>query len=168
MLNLSWGLMVWTLITFAIAVYFLRKYAFGPLQHLIDQRRQGIQESIDAAEETRAEAARLLAEYKQTLVQVRAEAEEILERSRASGESVKAEITAVAKQQAERTLASAHEQIERETRAAILELKASVADLTLLAAEKVAMRSLTEADHRRLVEEALREVDFETLGKERA
>jgi len=167
MLTAQPGLMIWTVITFALAVFVLWKYAFGPLQRIIDERRQGIQDSIKTAEETRDEAARLLAEYKQTLAQVRQEAAEILDRSRQAGETVKTEITAEAKQQVERTLARAQEQIERETHAAVQELKDSVADLTLLAAEKVATRSLTGADHRRLVEEALAEVDFATLGKER-
>ena len=165
MLNSQPGLMIWTLITFAIAVFVLWRYAFGPLQRIMDERRQGIQESITAAEETRAEAARLLEEYKETLTKVRGEAEEILERSRQAGESVKSEIMAEAKEQAERTLARAHEQIERDTRAAVQQIKTQVADLTLLAAEKVATRSLTDADHRRLIEEALREVDARGAGR---
>jgi F-type H+-transporting ATPase subunit b len=167
MLNLSWGLMIWTLITFGIAVLVLRRYAFGPLQHLMEERRARIQESITAADETRAEAQRLLDEYKQTLSKVRSEAEEILERSRQAGDSVKNEIMTEAKQQADRTLARAHEQIERDTRAAVQEIRTQVADLTMLAAEKVASRSLDDADHRRLIEEALREVDLEALGEGR-
>ncbi|HEY5388840.1 MAG TPA: ATP synthase F0 subunit B, partial [Thermoleophilia bacterium] len=86
MLNTEWGLMVWTLITFGIAVFILWKFAFGPLQKIIDERRTGIQESMDVAEETRAEAHRLLEEYKATLAKVRAEAEDILEHSRTTGE----------------------------------------------------------------------------------
>ena len=97
MLNTQWGLMVWTLITFGIAVFILWKFAFGPLQRIIDERRAGIQESMDVAEETRAEAQRLLDEYKATLAKVRGEAEEILERSRTTGEHAKAEIMAEAR-----------------------------------------------------------------------
>jgi F-type H+-transporting ATPase subunit b len=167
MLTAQPGLMIWTIITFAIAVFVLWKYAFGPLQRIMDERRQGIQDSITAAEETRAEAARLLEEYKETLTKVRGEAEEILERSRKAGETVKAEIMTEARDQAERTLARAHEQIERDTLAAVLQIKTQAADLTLLAAEKVATRSLTGADHRRLIEEALREIDAQALGQER-
>ena len=74
MLVFSPGLTVWTLLTFGIAVFVLWKYAFGPLQHMIDARRANIQESMDAATETRAEAQRLLDEYKQTLANVRGEA----------------------------------------------------------------------------------------------
>ena len=166
MLNTEWGLMVWTLITFGIAVFILWKFAFGPLQKVIDERRAGIQESMDVAEETRAEAHRLLEEYKATLTKVRSEAEEILERSRTTGEHAKAEIMADAKAQSERVLAQAHDQIERDTQAAVRELKGQIAELTALATEKVAAGSLTAADQRRLIDEALAELHVDQLGME--
>jgi F-type H+-transporting ATPase subunit b len=165
-LNTEWGLMVWTLITFGIAVFILWKFAFGPLQKVIDERRAGIQESMDVAEETRAEAHRLLEEYKATLTKVRSEAEEILERSRTTGEHAKAEIMADAKAQSERVLAQAHDQIERDTQAAVRELKGQIAELTALATEKVAAGSLTAADQRRLIDEALAELNVDQLGME--
>jgi len=166
MLNTEWGLMVWTLITFAIAVFVLWKFAFGPIQKLLDDRRQAVQESMDTAEQTRAEARRLLEEYEGTLAKVRLESEEILERSRTTGEHAKAELMAEARIQSERLLAQAHEQIERDTRAALRELKAQIADLTALATEKVAARSLSDADQRRLIDEALAELNVDQLGME--
>lgn len=164
MLNTEWGLMVWTLITFGIAVFILWKFAFGPLQRIIDERRAGIQESMDAAEQTRHEAQRLLAEYKATLSEVRGEAEQILERSRATGEHAKAEILEEARVQADRVLAKAHEQIDRDTRAAVRDLKAQIAELTALATEKVTTRSLTADDQERLIDEALAELKVDELG----
>jgi len=164
MLNTQWGLMVWTLITFTIAVFVLVRFAFGPIQRLLDERRQTVQESLNMAEETRAEAHRLLEEYKATLAKVRAEAEEILERSRTTGEHAKAEIMAAAKVQSERVLTQAHEQIERDTRAALRELKGHIAELTALATEKVAAGSLSAADQQRLIDEALAELNVDQLG----
>jgi len=166
MLNLSWGLMVWTLITFGLSVFVLRRYAFGPLQDLIDQRRNAVQESMDTAEQVRAEAHRLLDEYKETLAKVRTESQEILERSRTTGEHAKAELLTAAKTQSERVLAQAHEQIERDTRAALRELTGQIAELTALATEKVTARSLSEADQQRLIEEALAELKVDELGME--
>ena len=166
MLNTEWGLMVWTLITFTIAVYILVRFAFGPIQRLLDERRQTVQDSMDVAEETRAEAHRLLEEYKTTLAKVRSEAEEILERSRTTGEHAKAEIMAEAKAQSERVLSQAHEQIERDMRAAVRELKGQIAELTALATEKVAAGSLSAADQQRLIDEALAELNVEQLGME--
>jgi F-type H+-transporting ATPase subunit b len=166
MLNEQWGLIPWTLLTFGISVFILWKYAFGPLQRVIDERRAGIQNSMDVAEETRVEAARLLEEYKVTLAKVRGEAEEILERSRTTGEHAKAEIMAEARTQADRVLAQAHDQIERDTRAALRELKGQIASLTAMATEKVTARSLTEADQSRLIDEALAELRIDELGLE--
>lgn len=160
------GLMIWTLITFGVAVLVLSLLAFKPLQKAIDQRRQSIQDSIDAAEQTRVEAQRLLEEYKATLAKVRGESEEILERSRTTAEHAKTEIMADAKVQSERVLAKAHEQIERDTRAALRDIRGQIAELTALATEKVAASSLSAADQQRLIDEALAELDVEKLGAE--
>ncbi len=160
------GLMIWTLITFGVAMVVLTLLAFKPLQKLLDERRQGIQDSVDAAEEARAEARRLLDEYKATLAKVRGESEEILERSRTTAEHARTEILAEAKAQSERVLEKAHEQIERDTRSALRDLKGHVAELTALATEKVAASSLSAADQQRLIDQALAELDVEKLGAE--
>ena len=164
MLEVHPGLMIWTAITFALSVAILWKYAFGPLQRIIDARRAQIDESMEAAEATRDEAARLLAEYQETLASVRAEAEEILARSRKTGDAAKAEIVDEARRQAQRTVAKAQEQIEREMRAALEEVKKEIADLTLMATERVIGKSLDDDDHRRLIEEALASADLDSMG----
>ena len=123
MLTISPGLLVWTLITFALALFILWRYVFGPVQHIIDERRARVQESLDTADATRQEAAKLLAEYKETLARVRAEADEILERSRRAGEATHAEVVGDARKEAERLVGRAHEQIERDTQAALQTLR---------------------------------------------
>jgi F-type H+-transporting ATPase subunit b len=160
------GLMIWTLITFGVAVLVLTLFAFKPLQKALDARRQSIQDSMDAAEETRVEALRLLEEYKSTLARVRGESEEILERSRATAEHAKAEIIAEAKAQSDRILQKAGEQVERDTRAALRDIRSQIAELTALATEKVAAGSLNADDQRRLIDEALAELNVDKLGTE--
>ncbi len=166
MLTIYPGLMVWTLITFAIAVFVLVKFAFGPIQKLLEDRRQQVQDSLDTAEQTRAEALRLLEDYKATLAKVRGEADEIVARARRTGEHSKAEILAEAHAQAERLVAKAQDQIERDTRAALRDLKSQVAELTVRATEKVTSRGLTTEDHERLIDEALAELRIDELGME--
>jgi F-type H+-transporting ATPase subunit b len=163
MLNISWGLMVWTLITFGLALLILWRYVFGPVQRVIDERRGRLQETMDTAEATREEAAKLLAEYKDTLARVRAEADEILERSQRAGEATRSEVVGGAREEAERLVHKAHQEIERDTQAALQRLRDEVADLTLLAAQKVTGKVLTGADHQRLIEEALREAHLDDL-----
>ena len=163
MLSLNPGLMFWTVITFAIAVFVLWRFAFGPLQKIIEDRRASIAESLATAEQTRAEAARLLDEYHETLASVRAEAEEILERSRKAGDTSKAEILDEARRQAQRTVEKAQEQLERDVRVALQELKGQIAGLTLLATEQVVGKSLDDDDHRRLIDEALQAANLDDL-----
>ena len=73
---------------------------------------------------------------------------------------------AEAKAQSERVLSQAHEQIERDMRAAVRELKGQIAELTALATEKVAAGSLTAADQKRIIDEALAELNVDQLGME--
>lgn len=164
MINPEPGLVIWTLVTFVLLFLFLRKFAFGPIQNIIDARRDSIQESITAAEETRRQAERMLREYRESMAQARHEAEEIIERAHKVGESTKSEIVTQAREQAQKEVEDARGQIQRETRNAVQEIKNQVADLTILAAGKVTGKSMTKEDHLRLVDEALSEVDFDQLG----
>ncbi len=164
MLNIQPGLMIYTLITFGILLWVLKRYAFGPLQKIIDQRRDAIESSIRAAEETRSEADRLLAEYRQSIADAKNEAEDIIERARKVGEDQKAEIIGEAHAHAQKEVESARGQIQRETRKAVQEIKDQVADLTIMAAGKVAGKAITKEDHLRLVDEAMAEVDFDQLA----
>jgi F-type H+-transporting ATPase subunit b len=164
MLDIVPGLMIWTLITFVILLVVLKKFAFGPIQNLIDQRREAIAESIGAAEETRREAERLLAEYRESIANAKHEAEEIIDRAHKVGETTKADIVNEARDQAHKEVEDARGQIQRETRKAIQELKDEVADLAILAAGKVTSKTINKEDHLRLVDEALSEVDFDQLA----
>ena len=164
MINPEPGLVVWTLVTFILLFLFLRKFAFGPIQNMIDQRRDSIEESIKAAEHSRLEGERLLADYRESIAQAKHEAEEINDRAHKVGESTKAEIVTDAREQAQKEVDGARDQIQRETRKAIQEIKDQVADLTILAAGKVTGKTMTKEDHLRLVDEALSEVDFDQLG----
>jgi F-type H+-transporting ATPase subunit b len=160
------GLMIWTLVVFFISFLVLRKYAFGPLAALVEKRRTIVRENLEASERARDEAQALLDEYKQQLAQARREAGEIVERARATGAELERQMREEATAQRERDIAAARAAIAAETRQAIEEIKNQVADLTLMATEKVVGRALSEAEGRRLVEEALAEVDFSKLGAE--
>ena len=161
------GLMIWTLIVFAVSLYILTKAVFPRIQEALDKRQRAIEESIAAAERTRAEAEELLAEYRERLAQAREQAEEIVSRARKAGEAVEASTLADAKAKREELLEQTKRDIEAETRRAIQEIRNEVADLTILATEKVTRKTLTEDDQRRLVEEALGELDFSALAGER-
>ena len=158
------GVMVWTLIAFGLALWILWKYAFPRIGAALDRRQQAIEESIDAADRTKRQADELLAEYRERLGEARTQAEEIVSRARKAAESTNREALEQARLQREDLMEQTRRDIEAETRRAIGEIRAEVADLTVMATEKVTRKSLTEADQRRLVEEALSELDFEALA----
>jgi F-type H+-transporting ATPase subunit b len=162
------GLMIWTLLVFVISMYILSKVAFPRIQAALDKRQQAIEEAIDTAERTRTEADKLLQEYRERLAEARKQADEIVARARKTGENSEAEAVAEAKRKREELLAQARRDIEQETRRAIQEIRAEVADLTVMATEKVTRKSLTEADQKKLVEEALSELDFAALSGDRS
>jgi F-type H+-transporting ATPase subunit b len=158
------GLMVWTLIAFGVLLWLLNKFAFPRIAENLDKRQKAIEDSIDTAEKTKREAEELLAEYRQRLTEAREQAEEIVARARKAGEVHERESLEDAKKQREELMAQTRRDIEAETRRAIQEIRSEVADLTVLATEKVTRKSLSESDQRRLVEEALSELDFDALA----
>jgi F-type H+-transporting ATPase subunit b len=164
----SVGLMVWTLVLFGICLYILSKVAFPRIAEALDRRQKAIEESIDTAERTRREADELLAEYRERLTAARQQADDIVARARKAGEQQEADAVAAGKRRREELLEQARRDIETETRRAIQDIRAEVADLTILATEKVTRKTLTGDDQRRLVDEAVAELDFAALsGPER-
>jgi len=158
------GLMIWALLAFGTTLYLLNKLAFPRIAEALDRRRLAIEESIQAAERAKQEADGLLEEYRARLREAREQAEDIVARARKAADNLADETKAEASKQREELLAAARRDIEHETRRALDELRKEVADLTVTATEKITRKSLTEEDHRRLIEEALQEVDFDELA----
>ena len=158
------GLMIWTLILFAISMYVLAKLAFPRITDALDRRQHAIEESIETAEETRRQAGALLDEYRARLAEAREQAQEIIDRARKAAETHERDTEAEAKARREQLMERTRREIEAETRRAIDEIRREVADLTVMATEKVTRKTLSEDDQRRLVEETLRELDFSALS----
>lgn len=158
------GLMLWTLLVFVVAMVLLSKLAWPKITEALDKRQRLIEDSIESANQTKSEAEQLLAEYRERLKEARVQAEEIVTRARRAGEEHERESTEAARKKREELLEQARRDIEAETRRAISEIRTEVADLTIAATERVTRKSLSEEDQRRLVEEAIGELDFSALG----
>jgi F-type H+-transporting ATPase subunit b len=157
------GLMVWTIIAFAITFFVLKRFAFGPIQKVIDERRERIAQSLDEADNARTEARKLLEEHRALIGQARSQAEEILSEARRIAESTRERVREEAEVDRQRRLEETQRQVEAETRRALEQLRAEVADLTLIAATKVTGKALSDDDHKRLIEDAIKELDFAVL-----
>jgi F-type H+-transporting ATPase subunit b len=162
------GLMIWTLVCFAITFFVLKKFAFGPIQNTIDERRERIRSSLTEAEHARAEARRLLEEHKQLIGQAKSEAGEILAEARKVADSQRERAREEVEADRQRRLEDTRKQIEAETDRALEQIRGEVADLTLVATEKVTGKVLDREDHRRLIEDAIGDLDFSALERERA
>ena len=154
------GLMIWTLVCFAITFFVLKKYAFGPIQKTIDERRERIRSSVEEAENTRREARALLEEHKQLMGQAKSEASAILAQARSDAEAQRERAREEVEADRQRRLEETRKQIEAETVRALEQIRAEVADLTLIATQKVTGKVLDQADHKRLIEDAIGELDF--------
>jgi F-type H+-transporting ATPase subunit b len=158
------GVMIWTLVAFVIAMYVLSKLAFPRITEALDKRQRAIEDSIDSAERTRQEADVLLAEYRQRLQEARAQSDEIVQRARQSAETHERDAKDQAREIAAEAARRAERDIEAATQRALGEIRKEVADLTIMATEKVTRKTLDDSDQKRLVEEALGELDFSGLS----
>jgi F-type H+-transporting ATPase subunit b len=159
------GLMIWTIVCFLVALFVLKRFAFGPIQTLIDERRERIRRSLEEADGAREEARKLLEEHRKLIGQARNEAEEILSEARQVGKAMQQRVKDETEADRQRRLEETKRQIEAETRRALEAIRAEVAELSLFAAEKVTRKSLDGKDKRRLIDEAIGELDFSVLER---
>jgi F-type H+-transporting ATPase subunit b len=158
------GLMIWVLVVFLIVALLLRRFVFPALGKVLDDRAASISSEIDTAHTLREEADQVLAEYRQRLTEARQQAEEIIERAHKAGEAHHKQVVEEANAERDRRLEQIRSEIRTETERAIDQIRAEVANLTVQATEKVTRKTLTGEDHRRLIDDALSELDFSALS----
>jgi F-type H+-transporting ATPase subunit b len=163
LISVTPGLMIWTIVCFLIALWVLKRYAFGPIQKLIEERRETIRRSIEAADDARDEARRLLEEHRQLIGQARGEAEEILAEARKTRDSMEQRMREETEAERQRRLEETRKEIAAETARALEQIRNEVADLTLEAASRVVGRALDAERDRELISEAIGTLDFSRL-----
>jgi F-type H+-transporting ATPase subunit b len=157
------GLMIWTILCFLVTFFVLKRFAFGAIQKIIDERRQRIREALEEADKARAEARKMLEEHRAMMADARGKAEEILANAREVAEAQKKRMRDELETDRKRRIEETTKQIEAEARRALELIRAEVAELTVIATQKVTGKVLDTADHKRLIEDAVRELDFSVL-----
>jgi F-type H+-transporting ATPase subunit b len=157
------GLMIWTIVCFLITLFVLKRYAFGPVQKMIDERREKIRQAIEEADNARAEARKLLEEHRQLIAQARTEAEEIRNDVRRDAEALRERAREEIEEDRQRRLEETRRQIEAETARSLAQIRQEVTERTVLATSKVTGKVLDSADQRRLIDEAIASLDFSQL-----
>jgi F-type H+-transporting ATPase subunit b len=158
------GIMIWTIVVFVISMLILRRVVFPRIGEALDKRAKTIEGDIDAAAELRTEADKVLDEYRERLKEARAQSDEIVQRARQTAEAHEHEGKERGREMIAEAAQRAQRDIETATKRALDDLRKEVADLTVMATERVTRKTLDDADQRRLVEEALSELDFSGLS----
>jgi F-type H+-transporting ATPase subunit b len=160
------GLMVWTIVTFLIVLWVLRKFAFGRIQGMIDQRRDRIREALDEADKAREEARELRELVRRERDEAKVERERILDESRRQAQVQLDQARAAADTDLKERLEKNREELEAENARLREQIRRDVVELTLLAAEKVTGKVLDADDQRRLIDETVAEVDVKRIASE--
>ena len=157
------GLMIWTIVAFLITFFVLKRYAFGPIQKMIDERRDQIRRSIEEADNARNEARKLLEEHRALMQEARGEAEQILAEARKTRDSMETRMREETEAERQRRLEETRREIAAETSRALEQIRSEVADLTLEATSIVVGRTLDNERDRKLISEAIDSLDFSRL-----
>jgi F-type H+-transporting ATPase subunit b len=160
------GLMIWTLICFGITFYVLKRFAFARIQAGIDERRERIRKAVEEADRARQQARDLLEEHRQLMGQAKGEAAGILAEARKVADAQIERVKHEAEEERQRRLEETRRQIDAETKRSLDQIRSEVAELTLAATARVTGKVLDADDQRRLIDEAIAELDFSALEKE--
>jgi F-type H+-transporting ATPase subunit b len=163
LISVTPGLMIWTIICFLIALFVLKKYAFGPIQQMIDARREQIARSIEEADNARAEARQLLEEHRALMQEARGDAEQILAEARKTREAMETRMREETEAERQRRLEETRREIAAETQRALEQIRNEVADLTLEATSIVVGQKLDSDRDRELISQAIGSLDFSRL-----
>jgi F-type H+-transporting ATPase subunit b len=160
------GLMIWTLICFGITFYVLKRFAFARIQAGIDERRERIRKAIEEADRAREDARALLEEHRQLMAQAKGDAAEILAEARRVADAQLERVKHEAEEERQRRLEETKRQIEAETKRSLDLIRAEVAELALEATARITGKVLDAGDQKRLIDEALAELDFSVIETE--
>lgn len=154
-----WQTLVTQAVGFTLVVLVFWRYLWGPMQGIIDARRDEVEGTYSAAEQDRKKAAELKADYEKHLAEIDAEMRAKITEAAKEGQALREEIVAEARQKAEQVMARADEEIGREKDKAVLEIKTRVADLAVGAAGKLIDERMDDEKHKQLVGQFIDQLD---------
>jgi len=152
------GLVIWTVITFLILLFVLKKIAWKPILSALNQREDAIKESLEKAEKAKEEAQKILQENQASLLKAEDESKKIIEQSRQFAEKMKDQMLRDSKEQAQKIIEDASIQIDQKKEAAFSELKSKVAEIAINAAEKILKENLDKDSNKKLVDRYIEDI----------
>ncbi len=157
--NADWGNFFFTLIIFGLVIVILGRFAWKPLLKVLSEREANIRGALESARQEREQAQKLLAEYRTQLDRAREEASAIVAEGRRDAEVAARRIHDEARHESEELLARARREIQLAADSARKQLHDDASELAVAVAGRIIGKELTLADHRRLVQESIREME---------
>ena len=158
LLDVNPGLIIWTIVTFLILLFILKKVAWKPILSALDQREKDIKDSLEKAEKAKEDAQRILDENQANLAKAEEESKKIIEQSRSFAENLKEQLLKESKEQAKKLIEDAAVEIDRKKDSAFEELKDQVAKIAVTAAEKIMKQNLDADKNKRIVDSYLKDI----------
>lgn len=152
LLDVNPGLIIWTLVTFILLLFILKKTAWKPILTALDQRENAIKDALEKAEQAKVEAQKVLDQNQANLNKAEEESRKIIEQSRAYSEKLKEQIMQESKEQSKKLLEDAAAEIERRKDAAFNDLKNQIAEIAIDAAEKILSEKLDKDTQKKIVD----------------
>ena len=159
LLEINPGLMVWTLVTFVALLLILKKFVWGPILAAVDRREESLRQMFEAAEKAKLQAQQLIESYEQQLAAAREEVDKIIENGKIRAGKAADGIIAQAHEESRDLVERAKAEIIRERDEAAAQIRDGVVKISLEAAERLIMKTLEEADHRRFIEQTIAEIE---------
>ncbi len=158
LIDVNPGLIFWTIVTFLILLFILKRAAWKPILSALEEREAAIRESLEKAEKAKEEAKMVLEQNKTNLAAAGEEAKKIVDQSRAYADKVKEQIIQESKEQARKIITDASAEIERKKETAFDELKIQVAEIAVNAAERILRETLDKKSNKKLVNDYINEI----------
>jgi F-type H+-transporting ATPase subunit b len=152
------GLVFWTVLTFLILLFILKKVAWKPILTALDQREASIRESLEKAEKTKVDAQKILDENKANLAKAEEESRKIIEESRQYAKKLKDQLLQEGKEQSKKIIEEASAEIDRKKEAAFNELKNQIAEIAIQAAGKLLDEKLDLQTHKKIADKYINEI----------
>ena len=157
-LNPMTSTIFWSIVVFVILVVVLWKFVLKPVNNMISKRQEEIREKIDDADKKSLEASKYLEEQKKSIDKSRIEAKKIIDEGKEAARKIKEKIESQASEKSKLMVEDALTEIRSEKDRSINEVKDEMVDIALSASQKMISKSLSEEDHKKLIEESLKDL----------
>ena len=159
------GLMIWTIISFAVLVMLMKKFAWGPILGIVEDREKALREESEKARTARAEAERIQSELEERLANAQTEVKEILAKANKDGETLRSKLKDDATLESKNIIDKTRAQLEEEKSRLVEELRGEVATLSVMAAERLIKKSVDGNVQKDVLETFFKDIDkAEALG----